>query len=183
MLELSEPPPAKRIVAVLAAPDVSPERAVRAMEEVWGRADLVSAPFEFTFTDYYTPEMGPNLQRFLASFERLVRPERLAEWKHEANAVERVFLTEDGRRRLNVDVGYLDLRRVVLASTKEGRQKIYIGGGIWADLILLYRKGGWQPLPWTFPDFRSGCYDAILLRMREAYRRALREIGPGDSER
>lgn len=177
MLELSEPSPVKRMAAVLAAPEVSQERAVRAMEKVWGRADVVSEPFVFDFTDYYTPEMGPNLQRFLAAFEPLVRPERLGEWKHEANDIERLFLTEDGRRRLNIDVGYLDLRRVVLASTKEGRQKIYIGGGVWADLVLLYRKGGWQSLPWTFPDFRCGRYDAILLRMRGSYRRALRKAG------
>ena len=32
----------------------------------------------------------------------------------------------------------------------------YLRDGIYADLTLVFQKGGYRPLPWTYPDYRQG---------------------------
>ena len=48
-------------------------------------------PFPFTFTHYYDAEMGPPIDRFFISFERLVDPAGLARTKQETNGIEDLF--------------------------------------------------------------------------------------------
>jgi len=144
------------------------------MSEVWGAIDLCSEAVPFAFTDYYEPEMGAGLVRRFAAFAALAEPDSLARLKHEANAIEERSAV-DGKRTLNIDVGYLDYHKLVLASTKEGPQKVYVGSGIWADVTVLYKKGGFQPLPWTFLDFTTGAYTPFLLEARTRYRTQIRE--------
>ena len=64
---------------------------------------------------------------------------------------------------------------MVLASAKYNGQKIHLGRGIYADLTLHYEKGHFQPYPWTFPDFKSGRYEKVFLRMRELYKIQMRK--------
>ena len=42
--------------------------------------------------------------------------------------------------------------------------------GIYADLTLRYEKGNYFPFPWSFPDFKEGHYNKMLLRIRELYK-------------
>ena len=54
----------------------------------------------------------------------------------------------------------------MLASFKGRGNKLYLDEGVWADMILVYEQGRFQPLPWSFPDFRAGAYDEDLSRIR-----------------
>jgi hypothetical protein len=76
----------------------------------------------------------------------------------------------NGKRRINLDPGFLDLHRVVLLSGKEGPQKIYLRDGVWADLVLLKNKGGYRDLAWTFPDLRDGRYNDFFLKVRAEFK-------------
>jgi hypothetical protein len=79
-------------------------------------------------------------------------------------------------RPLNLDPGYLELAKLVLASTKDHAHRIYLGQGIHAEVTLQYRqKAGWQPQPWTFPDYRRADYHEFFDRCREYLHRRLRE--------
>ena len=80
-------------------------------------------------------------------------------------------MSNKGKRKINLDPGYLDLSRVVLLSGKEGSHKIYLRNGVWADLVLLKDKGGYRSLPWTFPDIRTGCYDDFFLQIRSEFKK------------
>ncbi len=173
MLTLKEAAPVKVVVGALWADAAAWDRAVTEMRRVWGPIDVWGEAVPFTFTDYYEEEMGPDLQRQFVSFADLRAPASLSELKIAANGIEE-RLSQVGRRTVNLDVGTIDYHRVVLASTKEGRHKIYVGGGIWADLTLLYSSGAFQPLPWTFLDLTSGVYDAFFCAARAAYKQALR---------
>jgi len=171
------PDPVKRIVAVLRAPGAPLERALERLAELWGEIDFSGPDRPFDASGYYAPEMGASLSRRIVSFRELAPPESLVEAKLAAVEVEDA-LRVDGRRTVNLDAGYLDLSKVVLASLKPLGQKIHLGRGVWADLVLRFRDGAYRPLEWTFPDFRDGRYSEELLEVRRRYGAELRARRP-----
>ncbi len=158
----------KLFVAILYATDQAFEDAKRQLGEVWGVIDYQGPDHPFDMTDYYEPEMGGELRRRLVSLERLVAPESLREAKFATNAIEEQ-MTLSGKRRVNLDVGYLDHNKVVLGSVKYAGQKIHLGDGVYADLVARFRHGHYQPFEWTFPDFSDGRYDTELEQIRQLY--------------
>ncbi len=173
MLELKDPLPVKVFAAVLWGTPEAWSQACTAMARIWGTCDCITDPVAFTYSDYYLAEMGPELKRQLVSFEPLVDPGDLPELKLAANTVE-AQLCQAEKRTVNIDVGYLDYHKVVLASTKDGPRKVYVGKGMWADMCLIYEKGAFHPLPWTFMDLKSGIYDAFFQKTRMLYKESLR---------
>ena len=85
-------------------------------------------------------------------FQDLVEQIALAEIKRHTNSIEQTYALE-GKRQLNLDPGYLLYERFVLASGKNFTHRVYIGNMIYADLTLIYQKGAFQTLPWTYPDY------------------------------
>jgi hypothetical protein len=77
----------------------------------------------------------------------------------------------NGKRVVNLDAGYLDHNKVILASAKEAGQKVYLDKGIYADLAGRYKNGKYQPFEWSFPDFKDGRYDQELCEIRAIYLR------------
>ena len=74
-------------------------------------------------------------------------------------------------RPINLDPGYVDSPKLVLASMKNFAHRVYLGSGVYAEVTLLHRRGRWTPLEWTFPDYASGRYwpflDQVRRRLRE----------------
>jgi hypothetical protein len=165
----SEPDHVKLFVGVLYSDESLLERATGLLSEQFGPLDYRSEPMPFEVTDYYQDEMGGPIQRIFLSFEELMDPGRLAEIKIKTNEIEEA-LAVDGLRKVNLDCGYMDVCKVVLASAKYNGQKIYLGQGIYADPTLRYEKGHFSPFPWSFPDFKTGQYERIFLRIRELYK-------------
>jgi len=159
-------PLAKFFTGVILAPEIARRDVISALEEAFGSADYVSQEFPFSSTDYYRQEMGTGLLRFFVSFSPLQDPASLPYWKKEAACLEKKW-AQGGLRRVNLDPGYMDTFKVVLASFKEGGQKIYLGQGVWGDMTLQYRKGEWLSFPWTFPDFAAGTYHSVLDHIRQ----------------
>jgi len=171
--------PVKSLAAILAGGGFDLERQLLPrLEASFGRIDFRGPAHPFTVTDYYAEEMGPSLVRSLVSFDGLRSAEELVSAKLAAAAIEEE-LAERGSRRVNVDPGYMDFFKVVLASFKEGPQKIYLGSGVYADPILLFHDGDFEPLEWTFPDFRAGIYRDDLRAIRALYKEARRDLASG----
>ena len=84
------------------------------------------------------------------------------------NALETEF-SVDQKRRVNIDPGYLVLERFVLATGKNFAHRIYLGRSIYADLTLVYRRGGFQTLPWTYPDYAAETMLKFLDQVRQKY--------------
>jgi len=170
------PLPVKLIIAALYSDENFLNAARDRLIQQFGPVDFTSPSLPFTLTDYYVPEMGAPIMRLFYGFEQLISPGKLARIKLTTNALEDE-LSFNGKRQVNLDPGYLDPDKLVLASAKYNGQKIYLADGIWADLTLRYEKGHFTAYPWSFADFRSGAYEKIFLRLREIYKAQLRRGG------
>ena len=131
----------------------------------FGPVRLESEIIPFEFTDYYTPEMGENLWRKFVAFKRMVPPECLAAVKLFTNRLEGTY-SRDGKRRINLDPGILTPASIILASTKDFSHRIYLKSGIYAEITLLFRKGKFETLAWTYPDYRTEPYLKFFSALR-----------------
>jgi hypothetical protein len=164
----ASPRPAKLLVGFFTAHQQLAGTLMERLEASFGPVDLVSRWLPFDFTDYYATEMGTPLYRRMVAFKRLVDQEALPDIKHLTNALEAEF-TRKGSRAVNIDPGYLLLERLVLATGKNFSHRIYLRRGIYADLTLIYRKGHFESLPWTYPDYRDDHLQDFLLKVRNKY--------------
>jgi hypothetical protein len=170
--------PVKLLVAILWGDRPTLEQALERLQRHWGEIDFCGGDRPWDLTDYYAAEMGTQLQRRLIALAQLVPPETLRAAKLICNRIEGELADTQGRR-VNLDIGYLDRSKIVLASLKYAGQKIHLGDGVYADLIARYGHGRYQPFEWTFPDFRDGRYDAELARIRQRYLEQLRQRRAG----
>jgi hypothetical protein len=141
-------------------------------ETRFGAAAGVSEAFSFTETDYYAAEMGVDLKKQFWAFQE-IDPGRLAAIKRQTNDWETEFAAlklHPEPRPLNLDPGYITLAKLVLASTKDHAHRIYLNDGIYAEVTLAYRRGGWQAFPWTYPDYRRHDFQEFFTRCRESLR-------------
>jgi len=144
-----------------------------ALADEWGPIDFTSAALQFDFTHYYDRQMGGPIMRTFVSFERLVDPSCLSRVKQRTNALEERF-RHGGLRPVNLDPGLVALSRFTLATTKESAHRVPLSDGIYVEVTLLYGKGGFHPLEWTYPDFRSPAYLSALNEIRARYKAQLR---------
>ncbi len=162
------PKPAKLVIGLFMKDASLLEPALDALTRRFGEADIISAWLPFDFTTYYAPEMGAPLHRRMAAFKDLVPQSALPEIKLFTNRLESEYAGGD-RRRVNIDPGYLTHERFVLATGKNFTHRIYLKDGIFADLTLIYRKGGFQDLPWTYPDYAHASMKTFLGQVRNKY--------------
>ncbi len=163
-----------KLIASLLTGDLDLLPQVRAaLVEFWGIIDFASEMLPFDHTDYYAAEFGPGLQRQLVTFERLVDPGQLPAIKHQTNDLE-WSLAAEGKRRVNIDPGYVSLAKLVLASTKNHGHRLYLGQGIYGEGTLVYQRGHFRSWPWTYPDYGSERYRAMFDGIRERYKAQLR---------
>lgn len=155
----SKPDAAKLVIGVFTnEKNLFAEIAERLMQR-FGTTDIISQWLPFNYTSYYEPEMGENLVRRMLSFEKLIEQNDLASIKLFTNELEKEY-SESDKRSVNIDPGYLLMSRFVLATGKDFTHRIYLEKGIYADLTLLFKKGEFQTLPWTYPDYA----DTIMLQ-------------------
>jgi hypothetical protein len=174
----------KRVLAVLAPMPRPPEALWESLESAFGPIDFKGEFIPFDTTEYYRDEFGGGLHRGFIAFRGLADPDGLPGMKHEAARLETAW-SRDGKRAYNLDIGYLDPDKLVLASFKRGPCKLYLRHGVYADLLLRYAKGRFDPFPWAFSDFRDGRYGKSLLAIREKLKsesRKYREREPGKPE-
>ena len=149
------------------------ERLLPRLGERFGPVTACSLTMPFDKTAYYDAELGAPIFRRVLCFEELQPLDALPRLKHFTNALEQELAQSDGRRVFNLDPGLLTLERLVLATGKNFTHRIYLGDGIWGDLTLIYTRGSWQSLPWTFPDYADAPMRELLTALRALYRQRL----------
>ncbi len=146
------------------------------LKKRFGEIDFLSEVLEFNFTDYYDLEMGKDIFRIFVSFKNLINKDELPDIKIFTNKLEEEYFGEfNFKRPLNLDPGYIELSKLILASTKNFYHRIYLKGGIYAEVTLFYSNRKWNNLQWTFPDYRTEKYKEILTKIRKIYKKQLTE--------
>ncbi|MFQ5915486.1 MAG: DUF4416 family protein [Nitrospinota bacterium] len=159
---------AKRFVGCIHLEADGPSPVLDLLSARFGPIEATSEAEPFTATDYYAEEMGKPLVRRFYAFGPLAPADALSDAKHFTQRMERNF-TLNGKRRFNLDPGLLFADKVVIATTKNYSHRIYMGGGVYADLTYIYRERAYQPLPWTYPDLRAPGRIGFFERLRASY--------------
>jgi hypothetical protein len=165
--------PVKLIVGMFAAEERLFDAACAELVESHGPVDHASPVWPFDFTTYYAEEFGEGLLRQFLSFQQLVDPTRLPEVKLHTNDLEQQFAAE-GRRQINLDPGYIDLSKLVLATTKNHQHRIYLGQGIYGEVTLRFTRKSFRPWEWTYSDYRTDDYIRFFNEVRQTYLTQLR---------
>lgn len=151
------------------------ERVSGELEESFGPIEWRSPTLFFDRTRYYEREMGWPLHRCFISLRNLISPEDLVKIKLRTNGIEDKYRLGE-RRRVNVDPGYVSLERLVLATGKNYTHRIYLSRGIFADLTLVFHRGSFRALEWTYRDYADPEIIAYFNTIRDRYKRQLRGI-------
>ncbi|MCD4706419.1 MAG: DUF4416 family protein [Candidatus Sabulitectum sp.] len=166
-------PPVLPVVSVLYSNSASLKGALASLQLLFGEVVLFSEPYAFDMTDYYESEMGSSILRVWICFAPLRDPSELPVWKEKCIEIEEVF-GEDGSRLVNIDPGYMDHGKLVLASCKAAPDKIYMSGGVYAHTCLRYRRGEFHGPEHSFADFIDGRFDDFFRQAKLMLRKLLK---------
>jgi hypothetical protein len=173
-----EPAPAKYFVALLSPHNDLLTAVESELSSILSTIDGRTEAVLWTASKFYEKEMGSGLLRRFVSFSNLQSPEDLAAIKLKSQRIEDNYrIVGSGRRRVNLDPGYLDAFKVVLASTKNASQRIYLGSGIYGEATLLFHDAAFHGLDYTYRDYLWPDTLAFFRRLRAQYLTQLRQLG------
>jgi len=141
------------------------DKAERSIVKKFGKVDNASRQIPFVQTKYYESEMGTNLKRRFIALEQLTGNEKYWKVKLFTNKLERK-LSLKGKRRVNIDPGLISLSKLVLFTTKDYAHRLYLSDGIFAEVTLSFKSGSFQPLEYTYPDYRAKEYIDFFNKVR-----------------
>ena len=167
----------KLIVGVIYNDKEIYDKALKMLTDEFGEVDGESERFSFSreFSDYYDEELGGEGQRVIFSFRDCVDPSRQAEIKERTNEMEKE-LSRDGNRLINLDPGFINHGRLMLATTKNAGFRIPLKNGIYTELTLFWAKGAWHKLPWSYRDYQSERVQSFITKVRNRYLKQRKNI-------
>ena len=167
MAEVKFPPKVKLFCGFIYSDEEILENCLTTLSSNYGRIILRSESFPFLHTGYYE-SMGQNLKKVLTAFDPLIERDEISEIKINSNEIENSF-SDQGKRRINIDPGYLTLSNVYLASCKEYYHRIYIGKGIYLENEYYWSNKNYVFFDWTYPDYKTEGYVNFFKELRKIY--------------
>ncbi len=164
--------PVKLYISIIYREEPVRGEAKELMVRRWGKIDFESELLPFNPSDKLAEEMGVPLFRTFVSFENLIDPGQIGLVKIGCIGVEE-RLRHQGKRRINLDPGYIDSHKALITSTHPGPAKVYLASGVYLDMALLFPKGKCQALPWSLPEFKAQAYDETFLSLLSRYKTQL----------
>ncbi len=140
------------------------------LKDNFGNILFQSSIHPWEYSDHYDKELGTPIYRNFIFFDRIIDPSTLADIKLFTNGLENIY-SQNGKRRINLDPGYITLAKVVLASTKNYSHRIYLGKGIYAELALLYKNNQFIAMPYTYNDYKDQTYLVMFMKVRNLLKR------------
>lgn len=171
----TNPPPATFFVALMTRQEGYCEQAEDDLQEHLGPLLCRSDLYSFScYSKYYDREMRGSVWKYFVGFRRPLPMDQLRkvkcltetlEWKRSiaSNVLSR---NSSYRRSVNLDPGYVSAWNMVLTTVKNRAHRIYLGGGIFCEVALIFRSGAFQGMPWTYPDYLSSLSLDFFSRVR-----------------
>ncbi len=175
MGKIIDPHSVKLFIGMLSQDMSLSEQVTDDLCNIFGPLDLSSPVLPWEHTKYYEKEMGEGLKRKFIFFEKLIHPGTVADIKLKTMEFENRHLNDKGGREINLDPGYLDAAKIVLASTKDFSHRIYLDKGIYGEVTLMYSGKDYQTLPYTFPDYKTREYWDIFKTARELFKTEMKK--------
>lgn len=120
------------------------------------------------------PPRGDLLARQWLVFNEPLNPINLAPVKCHALRLEQLHADPLGQPRIRLDVAWLDPSRVLHAAAADAPHRVYLGAGVYGEVILLARPdGSFAPLPWTRPRDAAPAALEFMARVREDWAASL----------
>ncbi len=120
----------------------------------FGEIEKESFEYDFDgYTDYYEKEMGKGLRKKIIIFKKQINKKDLVEIKKFITEIEKKY-SEKGKRRVNIDPGFVSEEKVVLASFKKKDFKEDLGNGVYAHEVLRSEDGKVKDFWHTFGDYK-----------------------------
>ncbi|HSV32133.1 MAG TPA: DUF4416 family protein [Atribacteraceae bacterium] len=163
------PSPVTLFIAVLYQDPIIFDNVCSTLQEKLGEIEWTSEPLPFTHTTYYH-SIGEQLLRVFLVFRKRIDPGFLPDLKILTNQIEEQTATGEKSRQINLDPGYFDGGKIVLATTKNSSHRVYLGKGIYGEATIRWEKGSFRPFEHTYPDYSSIDYRPILSRIRDLHR-------------
>ncbi len=171
-------PPVKLLMALLTRDLQVMDEVERRLAREYGPVEDRSEVFLWTFPGPFRKEMGEDLKKRVLTFENLLPIEEFPKVKLFTNDLEWEYQEhlDKGRSRriINLDPGYLTLSKVLLATTKNYAQNVYLSDGVYGELLLRYHQGTLRNLPWTYADYRSHLVHSFFMAARAKYHTQLK---------
>ena len=149
------------------------QKAVSSLRAEFGDILRETLPVQW-HSDYYSEELGPSIKRKFLFFSKLADPGEIAEIKISTNKMES-DLSVEGKRKVNIDPGYITPAKLVLVSTKDYGHRVYLGKGIYGETTLLWSAGKKTFVPhlYTYSDFKDEKNIRVFSEMRDALMKRL----------
>ncbi len=154
MVAHRQPAPGLLIYALLSRDQESEGNLLRRLQEQHGPLALLSPPHDFPWSHYYRNEVGEHpIRRYVTT--AILQPREELHLRKLWSIQLEAELSENGKRTTNIDPGCLTLGHLFLASTKDHKQRVYMGQGIYIEPTCYFADKKWQRFPWSYPDFFS----------------------------
>ncbi len=148
--------PTKLLLAIMFSNRDIYEKALKDLIKEFGEIEKQSNEYDFdSFTSYYEKEMGKNLIKKIIVFKKEIKKGELTGIKIFTTNLEKNY-SENNKRKINLDPGYLTKKEVVLASFKKGTNyKEQLSEKVWAHKVLEFKDDKVVEFWHTFPDYKS----------------------------
>jgi hypothetical protein len=168
----ANPKPALLFTGILYSDKSYLSKAKESLLKIFGSTLLETPPVSWDYSEYYKEEIGSPIMRTFIFFKNLINPTEIADIKLRTNDIE-TSLSIDGKRKVNLDPGYLTLANVVLATTKGYSHRIYLGKGIYGEVSLLYKEKDRTFIPhiFTYSDYQDKKCIEMFIKAREFLKR------------
>ena len=129
-------------------PNIQPVRwIVRIASEDRAILDQVTHRFALEFGLADSPpildleDTSPRMTRWIA-LEGDADPSRLSHWGSHVRRIAALYAARGGSSSIEITMAYIDALRVVRAVDEDAPERIYLGKGIWAEIVLERQDDG-----------------------------------------